>query len=78
LIQGPEPFDCFFILYPDKSIVFSVIFTISIALLLLLPSTYSEKNNSTILLLPSVVVAVTAADCEEVLFALSFAEMRIL
>ena len=46
LIQLPAPFDCFLILYADKSMALSVKLTISIALLFPEPSTYSEKNNS--------------------------------
>ena len=48
------------------------------ALLLPEPSTYSEKNNSTTLFVPSVVVAFTAVDCADLLFAESFAKTVML
>ena len=78
LIQLPAPFDCFLILYADKSMALSVKLTISIALLFPEPSTYSEKNNSVTLLTPLVVVPLIAVDCADLLFAESFAKTRML
>ena len=53
--------------------VLSVRFTISNALLLLDPSTYSEKNNSLATPVPLVVLASTGVLCADVLPTASFA-----
>ena len=48
VLQEPEPFVCFFIVYEAKLTELPVLLAISIALLFPDPSTYSEKRRSVV------------------------------